>query len=93
MIFVGIWLDILDMVEFHSWSISIQIKLKEIQSLNGRLNIKRSKHCVDTFGPVAFIMQKNHPGYFGNSPNPSLKNTILMVITNATAGNFLFFGV
>ena len=69
---MGIWLDVLDIVEFFSWGISIQTQLNEIQSLNGLLNIKQPNHCVNTFRPVAFTTQNNRPGYFGNGPNPSL---------------------
>ena len=90
---MGIWLDVLDIVEFLSWSISIKIQLKYIQSLNGRLNSKQTKHCVDTFRLAALSMQKNRPGCFGNITNPSLNNTILMVSTNATGVNFLVVGV
>ena len=94
-IFIGIWLDVLDIVEFCSWSISIQIQLKEIQSLNVHLNRKLPKNCVNTFRSVALSMQKkkNRPGYFGNIPNPSLKNTIMMVSTDAIKCNCLVVGL
>ena len=42
-IFMGICLDVLDNVEFPSFSVSIQIQLKEIQSINVHLNSKRPK--------------------------------------------------
>ena len=88
-----IWIDVLDIVEFCSLSISIQIQLKEIKLFNGRLNRKRKNHCVNKFRPVALSMQMNCPGYFGNSPDPSLNNTILMGSTNTTEGNCLVVGV
>ena len=86
---MDIWIDVLDIIEFCSWIISIQIKLNKIQSLNGLLNSKRPNNCVNKFRPVALSMQKNHPGYFGKIPKPSLNNIILMVITNATEANCL----
>ena len=89
---MGLWIDVIDILECLSWSISIQIQLKEIQSLNVRLNRKRKNHCVNTFRPVALSMQNNCPGYFGNSPNPSLNYTILMVSTDATEDNCLVVG-
>ena len=91
-IFVGIWIDVLGIVEFRSWSISIQIQSKAVQSINDRLHSKRPKHCVNTFGPVTLIMQKNRPGCFVNIPKPLLNNTILMVSTDATEGNCLVAG-
>ena len=90
---MGIWLDVLDILEFWSWSISIQIQLKEIKYLNGRLNIKRSKHCLNTFRPLALSMQNNRLGYFVNSTNPFLNNTIMMVRTDAIEGNCLVVGI
>ena len=39
------------------------------------------------------IMQNNCPGYFGNSPDSSPNNTILMVRTDATEGKCMVVGV